>query len=658
MNPEFVWWKGKVEDLTDPLKMGRVKVRILGYHSDDTAQIPTSDLPFAYPAMPINSRPSDSPIGPAVGTWVMGFFADGKNAQQPIMTHVIDAGYKTADDPTPPENAPSWGGKREIPTGEVNTNRLSRGEDGDTYISDHTPKTGIAVAGKMNRPYSEPSLSKGEYPYNKVEESQSGHVFEVDDTPNNEKITRIHKDGTMEVITGSHRLVKVKGDDYELIVDGKSKHLYAEGNVNVTADGDVNIKGKYIRLEGTQVRIKGNLGVLLESPTGAFVSAPFLSTDPKLGGAIMHGGTGQPFVVPAGIPPEGVMGPDLPSLTSGGLPSTGALGNLRNAVSNATSSVSGLKNTIEQTNNAVGNISSAVESASEIAYAATDSVKEYASEAEKVVAEQEQKATDIKNEARSKVAKSINAIGGTVGSITDTKAELGSKLKAQLGENDELMNNLPKMPPIPNVPQLPDFSFPNPLVAMRQAIFASFKMMGNFSMCKSSLVLSWLKFLLKTISLSDLLKMMLNQSKASDLDDTSAAMIQLMNESLVDEDGKKTAVASDSEFDAMETLENPIIFTDEDGNETPVSSFDEALKLVVEGKVPSFVDDDVVSNIAEFGNIDGTEKIIVDEVITEPTTTGVSTCDVCVSGTESDSTSSDRLVLGKKPELSDCEDDC
>ena len=313
MNPEFVWWKGKVEDLTDPLELGRVKVRILGYHTDDKSQIPTSDLPFAYPAMPINSRPSDSPIGPAIGTWVLGFFADGKNAQQPIMTHIVDAGYKTADDPTPPENAPSWGGKRDIPTGEVNVNRLARGEDGDTYISDHTPKTGIAVAGKMNKPYSEPLLTSGSYPYNKVEESQSGHVFEVDDTPNNEKITRVHKDGTMEVITGSHRLVKVKGDDYELIVDGKSKHLYAEGNVNVTADGDVNIKGKYIRLEGTQVRIKGNLGVLLESPTGAFVSAPFLSTDPALGGAIMHGSTGQPFVLPAGIPPASVMGPDLPS---------------------------------------------------------------------------------------------------------------------------------------------------------------------------------------------------------------------------------------------------------------------------------------------------------------------------------------------------------
>ena len=123
MNPTFVWWKGKVEDRKDPLKLGRCKVRILGYHTDDKSEIPTEDLPFAYPAMPINTRPSDSPIGPVEGTWVMGFFADGENAQQPIMTHVIDAGYKTSDDPTiTPE--PNWG-KSKISTGEVNVNRLA-----------------------------------------------------------------------------------------------------------------------------------------------------------------------------------------------------------------------------------------------------------------------------------------------------------------------------------------------------------------------------------------------------------------------------------------------------------------------------------------------------------------------------------------------------
>ena len=644
MNPEFVWWKGKVEDLTDPLEMGRVKVRILGYHSDDTSQIPTSDLPFAYPAMPINSRPSDAPIGPAIGTWVMGFFADGKDAQQPIMTHIIDAGYKNDNEPIPPENAPSWGGKRNISTGEVNVNRLARGETSDTYISGHTPKKGIAVAGKLNKSYSEPSLSGGEYPYNKVEESQSGHVFEVDDTPNKEKITRIHKDGTMEVITGNHRLVKVKGDDYELIVDGKSKHLYAEGNVNVTADGDVNIKGRYIRLEGTQIRMKGNLGVLIESPTGAFVSAPFLSTDPKLGGAIMHGGTGQPLVVPAGIPPESIMGPDLPSLTSAGLPSTGALKNLRNAVSKTTSSLSGITNTIQETSNVVNNVSRNRERVDDIVYAKTDSVVEKIDKSARNL-------RDRKTEARKKIGDSVRGVTGHYGSVKDTRRQ-------QKEPDLEIRANLPTVPEIPTVPQLPDFSFPNPLVAMRQAIFSSFKLMGNFSMCKTSLIKTWLRYIRRSISMADLLRLMLNQEKESDMDDSNAAMIQLMAESLLDEEGEigKSEVVLESESDIKETIETPITFTDENGDVVQIGSFDEALKLIVEGRVPNFVEDELVSNIAEFGNADGTEKVIIDEVITDPSSTAVTI--PTESATDAGSTSSDKLVLGKKPELADCEDDC
>ena len=31
----FVWWQGVVEDIMDPLMIGRCKVRILGYHTDD-----------------------------------------------------------------------------------------------------------------------------------------------------------------------------------------------------------------------------------------------------------------------------------------------------------------------------------------------------------------------------------------------------------------------------------------------------------------------------------------------------------------------------------------------------------------------------------------------------------------------------------------------
>ena len=34
MYGEFTWWQGVVEDRNDPLKLGRCRVRVLGYHTD------------------------------------------------------------------------------------------------------------------------------------------------------------------------------------------------------------------------------------------------------------------------------------------------------------------------------------------------------------------------------------------------------------------------------------------------------------------------------------------------------------------------------------------------------------------------------------------------------------------------------------------------
>ena len=37
----FVWFTGVVEDRNDPDKLGRVRVRCLGYHTEDLNDIPT-----------------------------------------------------------------------------------------------------------------------------------------------------------------------------------------------------------------------------------------------------------------------------------------------------------------------------------------------------------------------------------------------------------------------------------------------------------------------------------------------------------------------------------------------------------------------------------------------------------------------------------------
>jgi hypothetical protein len=84
----FIWWQGVVEDRQDPLYLGRCRVRILGWDTDDKTKMPTEDLPWAFPIQPITSAAQTgvgiSPTGPVEGTWVVGFYRDGEEAQERV----------------------------------------------------------------------------------------------------------------------------------------------------------------------------------------------------------------------------------------------------------------------------------------------------------------------------------------------------------------------------------------------------------------------------------------------------------------------------------------------------------------------------------------------------------------------------------------------
>jgi hypothetical protein len=85
----FTWWVGVVEDRKDPEKLGRCKVRIFGYHTDNIELLPREDLPWAIPMQPITSAGTSgvgsTPLGPVEGSWVFGWFLDNEENQQPIM---------------------------------------------------------------------------------------------------------------------------------------------------------------------------------------------------------------------------------------------------------------------------------------------------------------------------------------------------------------------------------------------------------------------------------------------------------------------------------------------------------------------------------------------------------------------------------------------
>ena len=98
----FQWFIGVVEDRMDPKRLGRLRVRCLGHHTENKEKIKTEDLPWAHPMNPITSATvsgvGQTPLGAVEGTWVVGFFTDGPTAQQPVVMGTL---------PGVPKNTPT-----------------------------------------------------------------------------------------------------------------------------------------------------------------------------------------------------------------------------------------------------------------------------------------------------------------------------------------------------------------------------------------------------------------------------------------------------------------------------------------------------------------------------------------------------------------------
>ncbi len=98
----FRWWIGQIPPATGwslqfnrkPDAWGnRVKVRIMGYHPQNTVELKDEDLPWATVIIPVTAGSGKAgkskPIRIAPGDVVVGFFLDGDDAQQPVIFGVI-----------------------------------------------------------------------------------------------------------------------------------------------------------------------------------------------------------------------------------------------------------------------------------------------------------------------------------------------------------------------------------------------------------------------------------------------------------------------------------------------------------------------------------------------------------------------------------------
>lgn len=114
---------GVVENRSDPLKLGRCQVRVVGLHTHDKSQLPTADLPWAHPMQSVTSAAMNgigsSPIGPVEGTSVIIIFADHDN-QQPIMIGTV-GGIPSAPAPIDQEDDAPIGSGGKIENLELRT---------------------------------------------------------------------------------------------------------------------------------------------------------------------------------------------------------------------------------------------------------------------------------------------------------------------------------------------------------------------------------------------------------------------------------------------------------------------------------------------------------------------------------------------------------
>ena len=263
----FQWFVGVVEDRQDPQKLGRVRVRCLGYHSENISDLPTNKLPWAHPMNPITSATvsgvGQTPLGAVEGTWVVGFFQDGADAQQPIIMGTLpgvpsglptkDAGkgfqdrlnanypkytetdmnrlaVNDADNPHPTLTLRK--ADREQNIGRADFNAV------DLNLANSVP---LSLPADDGTKFDEPETTyKTQYPHNHVYESEAGHIREFDDTPNSERIHERHSTGTgYEINEFGDKVQRVKRDNYEIISNDHFAHI--KGTHNTTVDGGVRV---------------------------------------------------------------------------------------------------------------------------------------------------------------------------------------------------------------------------------------------------------------------------------------------------------------------------------------------------------------------------------------------------------------------------------
>jgi hypothetical protein len=210
----FRWFIGDVVSIEDPVQVGRIKVRINGLHQD---QVTDDDLPYAQTVVPINeggTKELGNPLGIQVGARVFGFFMDGKDSQLPLVIGSMPK-FEAAT------------------SGDRSTTRQSRGSN---LLEDIKKEQGTSPDSRNSEP---DSPYAAVYPHNKVTQTPAGHVIEIDDTPDAERIHIYHKSGSFVEFHPNGDVVTHHKNGFTT-ASGNNK-IHIKGDLDIKVDGDYNL---------------------------------------------------------------------------------------------------------------------------------------------------------------------------------------------------------------------------------------------------------------------------------------------------------------------------------------------------------------------------------------------------------------------------------
>jgi len=252
-------YRGVVEGVADPLKLGRVQIRVFGVHtplkeksSGGRDGVPTAELPWALPANPI-AEGSVSGFGvwavPVQGSHVYVFFENG-NPSTPVYFASVGGQPINPPDTKKGFNDPDGVYPLKHRLNQPDMHRLARGESSDTIVTAKNASTDKNVKTGDGSTWSEPNSSyNAKYPDNLVIATHGGNIIELDSTPGKERIHIFHSSNSyIEIDVDGNMVIRNNKDKYEIVLGGKNIHV--KDNLNETTDGN-----KSVRVEGNDTAI-------------------------------------------------------------------------------------------------------------------------------------------------------------------------------------------------------------------------------------------------------------------------------------------------------------------------------------------------------------------------------------------------------------------